>query len=149
LYARLRALSNDFKHTPVERSRIFGKIRSGGNRSTECRLRAGLIRAGIRGWRVRPKEVLGQPDFFFDRQKVAVFVDGCYWHGCTTCGHVPKNNSSFWRLKFALTKKRDRKVVRELRLLGFKTLRIWEHQLADELQSCLRKIRICVQKGAR
>jgi DNA mismatch endonuclease, patch repair protein len=148
LYAKLKAFSNSFKHTPVERSRIFAKIRSGGNRSTEWRLRGALIQAGVSGWRVRPRGVPGNPDFFFERQKFAIFVDGCYWHGCKTCGHIPKSNSSFWRQKFALNNKRSKRVARELRRCGCEFIRIWEHQLAKELHRCLKKIEMSVREGS-
>jgi DNA mismatch endonuclease (patch repair protein) len=140
LYAALKALSKEFKRPTGERSSIFRKIRSGRNRSTEWRLRGAFIQVGLRGWRVRPKEIPGKPDFFFEQQKLAVFVDGCYWHGCKRCGHIPKANSSFWRRKFALTQKRDRKVSRELRRLGYRVIRVWEHRLAEGRKECLARI---------
>ena len=149
LYAALKALSHGFKRPSVERSRIFRKIRSVDNRSTEWRLRGAFIQAGLTGWRVRPREIPGKPDFFFEEQKLAIFVDGCYWHGCKRCGHIPRTNSSFWRHKFALTKKRDRKVARELRSSGYKTLRIWEHRLAGRLQTCVGRIEALVRGKTR
>jgi len=149
VYAKLKAFANDFKQTPVDRSRMFAKIRSGGNRSTEWRLRGALIRAGIRGWRVRPGDVPGKPDFFFEKECMAVFVDGCYWHGCPTCGHIPKKNSRFWREKFALSKRRDRAVVLQLRRSRCGVVRIWEHELTENVQSCLDKVVSARRKKSR
>jgi DNA mismatch endonuclease, patch repair protein len=118
----------------------MGKICSGDNRSTEWRLRGALVRAAVRGWRVRVKEITGRPDFFFDGEQVAVFVDGCYWHGCPCCGHIPKRNSEFWTTKLALNKARDREVKRCLEGKGFKVLRLWEHRLLQDLRGCVRDL---------
>ena len=71
------------------------------------------------------------PDFVFARQRVAVFVDGCFWHGCRWHGTKPENNTAFWALKLAGNKARDRRVNRVLRRHGWRVLRIWEHGLRD------------------
>ena len=74
-------------------------IRSGGNRSTERFLRFRLVRSGIRGWQVRPKAVSGRPDFYFRRQRLAIFVDGCFWHGCPEHYALPRTRQDFWAAK--------------------------------------------------
>lgn len=73
----------------------------------------------------------GKPDFVFRKQRVAVFVDGCFWHGCPKHGTKPASNRAFWRKKFAANKARDQRVSRELRRQGWCILRIWEHSLKN------------------
>jgi len=73
----------------------------------------------------------GSPDFCFPSDKLALFVDGCFWHGCPTCYRPPKSNVPYWRLKIERNRKRDLKVKRELRKLGWTILRFWECQLTD------------------
>ena len=121
------------------RSRLMRAVRGKGNKSTEGRLRAALARAGIRGWVVEPRGVLGSPDFLFPDEQIAVFVDGCFWHGCQRCGHVPKSNSRFWRAKIRRNQERDRFYSSALRRRGYRVLRFWEHHLSD-LEFCLSKI---------
>ena len=117
--------------TKAKRSEVMSKIRGKGNKDTEVAL-AKLFRAnGITGWR-RHYPIIGRPDFAFPKQKLAVFVDGCFWHGCPKHGTRPKGNRQFWDAKLAGNKLRDRKVNRALRLLGWRVLRIWEHQLTRE-----------------
>jgi DNA mismatch endonuclease (patch repair protein) len=114
--------------TKAKRSAVMGRIRGAGNKDTELRL-IGLMRAaGIRGWR-RKAAVFGKPDFVFPRERVAVFVDGCFWHGCPIHGTQPKQNAVFWLTKIAKNRARDRLVNRELRKAGWRVLRIWEHAL--------------------
>lgn len=84
---------------------------------------------GIRGWR-RNSVLPGRPDFVFPGRKVAVFVDGCFWHGCPEHGTQPKQNAEFWERKLAANRRRDRRVGRELRSRGWQVVRFWEHDLA-------------------
>lgn len=108
-----------------KRSAIMSAVRGRGNRSTELQL-ASLLRANrINGWR-REAPVLGKPDFVFRREKVAVFVDGCFWHGCPRHGRTPKTRVAFWKAKLARNAKRDLVVSRALRMAGWTVLRIWE-----------------------
>ena len=119
-----------FSGVSPTRSRIMGSIRSKSNRSTERRLRFALVRAGIRGWKLHVPSVLGCPDFFFPKQRIAVFVDGCFWHGCPKCGHIPRTRSEFWRAKIDRNRQRDRDIARRLRKQGVLVVRVWEHDLA-------------------
>lgn len=115
--------------TKAKRSEVMSRIRSRGNKDTEIAL-AKLFRANrITGWR-RNQPVFGKPDFIFPRLKLAVFVDGCFWHGCPKHETQPKNNRAFWRRKFSRNKKRDVLVTRTLRHAGWCVLRVWEHELA-------------------
>jgi len=105
-------------------------IRARGNRNTELRLVSILRAFRIGGWR-RNARVFGKPDFVFPREKLAVFVDGCFWHRHKGCrfAYVPKSRLIFWQRKFENNVTRDRIVTRALRHRGWKVLRIWECQL--------------------
>jgi len=113
-----------------ERSRTMAAVRGKDTRSTERRLRAKLVAAGIRGWRCQVANMVGKPDFVFARKRVVVFVDGCFWHGCPKCYRRPSSRCSYWDAKVAANKARDRRVTRTLRRMGWRVVRIWEHELA-------------------
>lgn len=116
-----------------KRSEVMSRIRGRGNKDTEVAL-AKLFRAnGITGWR-RHYPITGRPDFAFPKQKLTVFVDGCFWHGCPKHATRPKGNSAFWSTKLDANKARDRKVNRDLRAKGWRVLRIWEHDLTKSRQ---------------
>ena len=100
-------------------------IRSRGNKATELRMIALFCEYGITGWR-RNARVFGKPDFVFRVAKVAVFVDGCFWHGCPRHATMPGNNRAFWKAKLARNAARDREVTRTLRKAGWRVLRVWE-----------------------
>jgi DNA mismatch endonuclease, patch repair protein len=104
-------------------------VRASGNVTTELRMAAALRAAGITGWR-RQAAVFGNPDFVWRAERVALFVDGCFWHGCPQCNRaVPKTNAMFWLSKIARNRERDRQVTRELRRGGWAVFRVWEHGL--------------------
>jgi DNA mismatch endonuclease (patch repair protein) len=99
-----------------KRSKVMSLIRSRGNKATELRLIEIFREYGITGWR-RNQKLLGKPDFTFRRERVVVFVDGCFWHGCPKCYKRPASNQEFWDAKVSTNHKRDRLVNRELKLL--------------------------------
>jgi len=115
--------------TTSERSALMAKVRSRNNRSTEGRVETVLISNKIKGWKKHPQNILGKPDFYFPRRKLALFVDGCFWHGCPRCGRLPKSKIAFWRKKIDSNRKRDIKTRRLLRASGYRVLRLWEHEL--------------------
>jgi len=117
--------------TPSQRSFNMSSIRSKGNRTTEQRMIGIMKAAGIKGWR-RNYPLPGKPDFVFRRERVAVFVDGCFWHKCPACFRQPTSNEEYWQKKFARNVRRDRTVSAELRLRGWRVVRIWEHSLKRE-----------------
>jgi len=130
-----------FRFSPSpSRSRNMRAIKASSNVTTELRFRAHLIRSQIAGWKIRAMDVPGCPDFFFSRKRIAVFVDGCFWHGCPRCGHIPKTNRPYWIKKLARNKRRDDWVRRDLRSKGIRVLRFWECRLRDEPKSCLRRL---------
>jgi DNA mismatch endonuclease (patch repair protein) len=123
------------------RSRTMAAVKSTGNRSTERVLRARLVRSGLRGWRMHARDVPGCPDFVFDAPRLAVFVDGCFWHGCPHCHRPPSSNQDYWTRKVARNQSRDRRNTRALRRDGWTVFRVWEHVLCADPARILRKIR--------
>ncbi len=130
-----------FVGVSAQRSERMRAVRGRGNKTTEGRLRSALMRAGLRGWTLGPREIPERPDFYFDGAKLAIFADGCFWHGCPQCGHFPKVNSRFWRAKIKRNRGRDLEIVRRLRLAGYKVLRLWEHELAEMPERCVERIK--------
>ena len=127
--------------SPQKRSEIMSRVKGTGNKATELRL-IGILRSNkITGWR-RRSTIFGRPDFVFPRAKVAVFVDGCFWHGCPRHGSMPLTNSEFWRRKLERNRKRDRLVNSTLRKRGWMPLRLWQHELQVPEQVAKRLIRI-------
>lgn len=113
-------------------------IRSKGNRSTELRLISVFRRNKIVGWR-RGYPIFGRPDFVFPKAKVAIFVDGCFWHGCKRCFRMPTSNIEFWTSKIERNRKRDRRVLLQLKKDGWKVMRISECLFKNEVL-VLRKL---------
>lgn len=106
----------------------MARIKSNGNVSTELKLASIMRKNGITGWR-RKQKVLGKPDFIFRKRRVAIFVDGCFWHGCPKCYIAPKTNTVYWKNKIAKNRARDRYVTKTLKEDGWKVIRFWEHSL--------------------
>jgi DNA mismatch endonuclease (patch repair protein) len=118
-----------------KRSKIMSAIRSK-NTNPEVILRRFLWSKGFR-YRVHyGKEKI---DIAFPSKKLAVFVDGCFWHGCPLHSHIPKSNQSYWIPKLQRNKERDAAKDKRLKSSGWKVVRIWEHELCD-LDSVLAKI---------
>ena len=142
-----------FEDISPKRTHTMRRIRSRNNRSTELRLRMALVSFGIRDWTLHPGGIDGNPDFLFAGSNLVVFVDGCFWHGCPKCGHVPKTRADFWRTKFEQRRKKDRAVTRRLRNSGYTVLRFWEHELSADLHGCVKKIKQllddCGRRGSR
>ena len=116
--------------TKQKRSDVMSRIRGKGNKDTEFVMIGILRKYHITGWR-RNQNVLGKPDFVFLKQKVALFVDGCFWHVCPKHSNMPKNNQAFWVKKLQANKDRDKLVTRTLRQAQWKVVRIWEHELSN------------------
>ncbi len=138
-----------FSGVSAERSQAMRAVRGKGNKTTENRLRSALATVMIRGWKVRQPGIPGNPDFVFPKLKIAIFVDGCFWHGCPTCGHIPKTNSRYWAAKITSNRRRDKANSIRLRLEGFRVLRLWEHSLEQDASACIRKIRVLLKQALR
>jgi DNA mismatch endonuclease (patch repair protein) len=82
----------------------------------------------------------GRPDFVFKRKKVVVFADSCFWHFCPYHSNVPKSNKKYWFKKLLNNKKRDHKVTMLLRRDGWVVIRLWEHQIKNDIKKCMIKI---------
>lgn len=141
---RSKLVGGKFRGVTQDHSQRMGAIAGKGNKTTECRLRAGLTRAGLRGWVLHVRELPGTPDFAFPSQRVAVFVDGCFWHGCSKCQHSMKRNARYWAEKVKRNRARDRRTVTALRRQGYKVIRFWEHDL-DDLNRCVESVLIAVE----
>lgn len=125
--------------TKAKRSEVMSRIRGRGNKDTELALIKLLRRQRVTGWR-RNQLLFGKPDFVFREARVAIFVDGCFWHGCPKHCNTPVNNRPFWIRKLAANKARDLVVNRTLRRAGWRVVRIWEHDLSRRGAVCIRRI---------
>jgi DNA mismatch endonuclease (patch repair protein) len=105
-------------------------VRSRGNKETEVKMAKLLRSAGLTGWR-RHQRVKGNPDFVFRRERIALFVDGCFWHGCRQHCRMPAANRSYWQSKILRNTVRDRKTTRTLKAAGWKVIRVWSHALRN------------------
>lgn len=110
------------------RSRIMKAVRSTGNVSTELALLNILRKCKFTGWR-RGYRLYGKPDFVFPKKRLAIFADGCFWHGHNCRNTIPKYNKAFWNKKITRNKERDKEVARFLRNRGWKVFRVWECQI--------------------
>jgi DNA mismatch endonuclease (patch repair protein) len=116
-----------------KRSQIMAAVKSKGNQTTEIKLARILRKNKISGWR-RNFPLFGNPDFVFPKHRLAIFVDGCFWHGCLKHCRKPSGNRKYWHEKISRNKKRDRLVTTTLRRKRWQVLRVWEHELKQETQ---------------
>ncbi|HWO56948.1 MAG TPA: very short patch repair endonuclease [bacterium] len=129
----------------MSRSAIMSKIRSSRNASTELRLMSMLRREHLAGWR-RGSQLPGRPDFVWHRERVAVFVDGCFWHGHNCRNLTPRTNARWWEAKILRNIKRDNHFGRRLRSLGWRVLRIRECHLKRRPEWVLTRIRLALSR---
>jgi DNA mismatch endonuclease (patch repair protein) len=128
-------------------SRVMSAIK-GKNTKPELILRKALWNSGLRGYRLHWKKVPGRPDIAFPGKKIAIFVNGCFWHRCPHCQPAkPKSNSSFWKEKFKRNVERDQNKIQLLKRAGWQTITIWECQLNKNLNSYLSKIKKLAHKN--
>ena len=121
-----------------KRSRNMSRIRS--ENTTPERYTFALLDAAKLKYRRHDKSLPGKPDVVFPDQKVAVFVDGDYWHGWRFSQWQHRLPTQAWRDKIANTRLRDRRIHARLRYRGWKVIRIWEHQIETDVIACIRKI---------
>jgi len=120
-------------------SRIMSKIRSKNTRP-EIMLRKALWAEGIRGYRLHWKNIPGRPDICFPGRKIAIFINGCYWHRCHYCKpSIPKTHKRFWKNKFKTNKERDKRKREALIRSGWKVLTFWECQIKKNLDKCVER----------
>ena len=142
--------------TSPQRSERMARVRGRGNRSTEVALVGVFRKNGISGWRRHVRLVLDptktkasggaksricvRPDFVFRPARVAVFVDGCFWHACPLHGTQPAGNAAFWKAKLEANKRRDRATSSALRRAGWVVVRLWEHDVKTRPDACVRRV---------
>jgi DNA mismatch endonuclease (patch repair protein) len=132
---RAKLPNGRFEGTSPQRSDTMRAIKGRNNRTTERRLRLALVHAGTQG----------NPDFWFPERRLAVFVDGCFWHGCQVCGRAPKSHTEFWTAKIERNRAKDRATTQELDSAGVRVLRVWEHELKHDLAGCVGAVRLAVR----
>ena len=109
--------------------------------SPEIALRRALRAAGARGYRVNFRAEGVRPDVVFTRQRVAVFVHGCFWHRCLDCRYpLPRSHREFWLAKFRRNRQRDRQKRRILERAGWRVVELWEHEVRDDLARAIRAV---------
>lgn len=128
------------KYTKEQRHAMMSAVRSKNNKSTEITFASLLRKNKITGWR-RHYPITGTPDFVFPKEKIAVFIDGCFWHRCPKCYRRPKSNRKYWDQKVEDNWKRDTNTRRKLRNDGWCVIRIWEHELKESEGSVAKKIK--------
>jgi DNA mismatch endonuclease (patch repair protein) len=138
-----------------KRSEVMGKIRGRGNKTTEMVLVAAFKKFHITGWRRhvrlpiaihaegmhgnKPKRAFVTPDFIFRKQRIALFVDGCFWHCCPLHSKMPTSNNVFWTKKLLCNVERDKRTNAALTVANWTVIRIWEHEL-KEVGKALEKL---------
>lgn len=124
--------------TPEQRHRIMTAVRSA-DTSPEMRLRRALFAAGIRGWRCHYKRAQGKPDLAWPALRVAVFVDGAFWHGHPS-RYKAGRSGPYWDSKIARNIKRDREVVRGLEADGWLVVRAWDFEIRRDLSAVVTRV---------
>ena len=122
--------------TPEQRSRIMSRVKSKNNKSTELKLIKYFKELSIHGWK-RNYRVIGHPDFVFLNKKIAIFVDGCFWHGHDCRNTRPSSNQEYWEQKIQQNVKRDKNVTKRFEDRGWRVIRIWECELKKKNRELL------------
>lgn len=129
---------------PIPTKKVTSRVMRGNkakDTKPELKLRKALWEANLRGYRLHVKKIPGTPDIVYGGKKLAIFVNGCYWHRCPECNlPIPKSNSQFWTSKFEKNIVRDKRKIDTLNQLGWKTLVIWECQIRDTIDSVIEII---------
>lgn len=138
-----------------KRSKVMAAVKSTGNVSTEIRVVQAMKAARVRGWRrhmslrISDKGVVitTRPDFVFKEKRVAVYLDGCFWHGCPSHRTFPKSNRAWWRAKLLANVARDQRLNRLLRQQKWCVVRIWEHDVKSDPHRCVRRVQKALSAG--
>lgn len=115
------------------------------NTKPELVFRKSIWSMGIRGYRLHWKNAPGWPDIAFPGKKVAVFINGCYWHRCPICRlPIPKMNSNFWSEKFKKNIERDKSKISLLKKNEWEVLVVWECEIRNNLKACVDELKLCL-----
>ena len=116
---------------PEDRRKTMQAVKGKGTK-LEKRLWAMLAGMGVKGWQKNAHNITGKPDVVFAFQRVAVFIDGCFWHGCPHCRRtLPKTNREYWERKISRNIELAQSHNKQLRRIGWTVVRIWEHEMVD------------------
>lgn len=127
--------------TPQQRSKLMSRVRTR-DTAPEIALRRALWAAGIRGWRLR-RPLPGRPDLVFVGARLAIFVDGAFWHGHPD--YYRGQSGEFWDRKIARNRKRDEEVNGQLMELGWQVLRLWDFEIERDPADCARRIQTALE----
>ncbi len=130
--------------SPAKRSEVMSRIR-GEDTGPEISLRRALYSMGLR-YRVHPSDLPGRPDIVFSRARVAVFVHGCFWHGCPQHYSAPISRRGFWKRKLTDNRRRDSRHRTTLQRKGWRVIEIWEHEVDSDPAACAKRV-IEIVKG--
>jgi DNA mismatch endonuclease, patch repair protein len=132
------------KRSPKPKNEAVSRVMSANrakNTSPEIKLRKALWGHGLRGYRLHPKGIPGRPDIAFSKSKLAIFVNGCFWHRCARCmDRLPSTNTDFWKAKFQRNVDRDLRKAQQLRRLGWRVNFVWECDLKSDVGKVVAKI---------
>lgn len=117
----------------------MSRIRSSGTKP-EFNFRKLIWNKSLKGYRIKSK-ILGKPDLYFSKKKIAVFIDGCFWHQCPQDFIRPKSKNNYWDSKIKNNKKRDKKITKKLSELDIKVIRFWEHDIEKDPEKCYSILR--------
>lgn len=131
-------------HTPKQRTYNMSQIKSF-NTKSELKFRKYIWQTGLRGYRIKSK-ILGKPDIYFPKQKLAIFIDGCFWHKCPIDFIRPKSRNDYWDKKIKDNIVRDREINLELKKKNIKALRFWEHEIVNNAKKCYLILRTAYEK---
>lgn len=131
--------------TKEQRSFNMSRIKSK-NTEIEKRFRALIFKKGYLGYRTKNNKIPGNPDIFFPKKKLAIFIDGCFWHQCNFCFKKPKSNSNYWNKKIKKNVLRDKKINKILKEKKIIVLRFWEHEIKNNILSCFNKFKNFYEK---
>lgn len=123
----------------LQRSRTMAAVPSQ-RTSLEQLLASSLWAVGLRGWRRSAKVEGSRPDFTFPRLRVAVFADGCFWHGCPHCGRRPTANADYWHRKIDRNSERDSEQTQRLKAAGWTVVRFWGHEIERDPTGCAKRV---------
>ena len=110
------------------------------NTAIEVEFRKKIWENDIKGYRLHFKQIPGSPDLYFPKKKLAVFIDGCFWHKCQKCYRESKSRKEYWDKKILDNVSRDVRNNEQLDKIGLKVLRFWEHEIKKDFQNCLTRL---------
>ena len=132
------------KRTPEPTNETTTKVmksNKGRDTTPEIIVRKALREAGFSGYRLNWKKAPGRPDIAYPGKKVAIFVNGCFWHRCPYCNlSTPKTHSDFWQQKFQKNVERDERKTKELETMGWNVFTLWECQIKTNVKSSIRDV---------